>query len=256
MDVLILPSAKATGQYAARLVAAALTDGSLRVLGVATGSSPSPAYAALAQLHLTGWERVRAFALDEYVGLRPDQEQSYHAVVAREVTRPLGLDPARVHVPDGTAPDLQGACRRYEQALADSGGVDLQILGVGRTGHVGFNEPGSDFASRTRVVQLTEQTRRDNSRFFPTLADVPHHSITQGMATIAQARRHILIAHGPAKAPAVRAALEGPVSPDCPASALQDFRDVTVLLDPGAASNLQHLERYQDLRTRPTVGRQ
>ena len=234
----ILPDAAAIGRRAADLVAAELHRGSLRVLGVATGSSPSPLYEALHDLALPGWQHVQVFALDEYVGLGPGHPESYRSVIEREVRVPLGLPTENVHVPDGDAVDLEVACAQYERQLAVAGGVDLQILGIGATGHIGFNEPGSPLDSRTREVRLSEQTRTDNARFFASRDEVPRCAVTQGIATIAEARRHVLVARGRRKAEAVAAALEGEVSTACPASALQRFADVTVLLDPGAASGL------------------
>ena len=234
----VLPDAIAIGRRAAEIVAGELAGGGLRVFGVATGSSPSPLYEALHEAGLLGWQDVQVCALDEYVGLGLGHPQSYRSVIDREVRRPLGLPEAHIHVPDGDAVDLEAACAAYEQQVRELGGVDLQILGIGATGHLGFNEPGSDFASRTRPVRLSEQTRTDNARFFASHNDVPERALTQGIATISHARRHLLIARGRHKAAAVQAALEGEVSTACPASALQRFRDVTVLLDPEAATGL------------------
>jgi len=248
LEVEVLAGAEEIGRRAAQLVADELAAGRLRTLGVATGSSPAPVYTSLAAPggpggggpgeDGPGWDGVEVFALDEYVGLPPGHPQSYAAVIDREVRAPLGLDPRRVHVPDGAAADLDAACAEYERALEERGGVDVQLLGIGATGHIGFNEPGSPFSSRTRVVALAERTVADNARFFATAEEVPRRAVTQGIATIARARRHVLIARGAGKADAVRAALEGEVSPACPASALRTFQDVLVLLDPAAASRL------------------
>ncbi|MEJ5943735.1 glucosamine-6-phosphate deaminase [Pseudokineococcus basanitobsidens] len=238
LQVEVLADAREIGRRGADVVAGELLAGRLRVLGVATGSSPLQVYESLAARDLPGWDGVEVFALDEYVGLPAGDRASYADVVDREVRAPLGVDPARVHVPDGRADDLDAACDAYEQALVAAGGVDVQVLGIGATGHIGFNEPGSPFSSRTRVVELTPRTVADNARFFASADDVPRRAITQGIATIARARRHVLIARGEGKAEAVRAALEGEVAPDCPASALRTFEDVLVLLDPAAASLL------------------
>ncbi len=233
--------AEGIGRRAADVVAEELAAGRLATFGVATGSSPLQVYADLAARRLPGWDAVEVFALDEYVGLPAGDPRSYAAVVEEEVRAPLGLDPARVHVPDGTATTeagLAAACAAYEAALAARGGADVQLLGIGATGHIGFNEPGSPLSSRTRVVELAATTVADNARFFARPEDVPRRAVTQGVATIATARRHVLIARGEHKAEAVRAALEGPVSPTCPASAVRTFADVLVLLDPAAASRL------------------
>ena len=214
----------------------------LRVLGVATGSSPAPLWAALAAD--TGGLTPRAvFALDEYVGLPPGHPAGYRAVVDATVTIPLGLDPARVHVPDGNAPDLELAAAEFETAIGRAGGVDLQVLGIGRNGHIGFNEPGSSVDSRTRVVELADQTRRDNARFFSSVDAVPTLAVTQGIATIMSARRILLIARGESKADAVERLLSGGADPSFPASILHEHDEVTVLLDASAArrtANIAH----------------
>ncbi|WP_344680666.1 glucosamine-6-phosphate deaminase, partial [Actinocorallia glomerata] len=237
----------------------------LQVLGVATGSSPLPAYDALARrIDGTGaegsaeggapavsreaLETLTAFALDEYVGIEPDRPESYHAVIREEVTEKLGLDPSRVHVPEGAAEDLEAACRHYEQLIADAGGVDLQILGIGATGHLGFNEPSSSFSSRTRVKTLAPQTRRDNARFFSSEDEVPLHCVTQGLGTIMDAGELLLIAYGEHKAEAVARAVEGPLTSMCPASIIQWHHDAVVLLDEAAASKLEHLDYYRHVQ--------
>ena len=152
---------------------------------------------------------MTAFALDEYVGLPGDHPESYRSVIRREVTEPLGLDPARVHVPDGDEATIETAGARYEAALAANGGVDLQLLGIGTDGHVGFNEPGSSLASSTRIKTLTAQTRADNARFFDSPEQVPTHCITQGIGTILRAGHLVLLAFGEGKAPIIREAVEG-----------------------------------------------
>ena len=242
MQVVIRESAEEVGRYAADVIRAGARDGSLRVLGVATGSSPLPVYRALAD-GADGPDRealagLTAFALDEYVGLAPDHPEGYRAVVDREVTRRLGLDPARVHVPDGRAEGIRDAGERYEALIREAGGIDLQVLGIGATGHIGFNEPTSSFASRTRIKTLTPETRADNARFFDTPDEVPVHCITQGLGTILDARRVVLVAHGAAKAAAVAAAVEGPLTSMCPGSALQLHPDAVVVVDEAAAAGL------------------
>src|SRR5690349_17712170 len=176
------------------------------VLGLATGSSPLAIYAELArQVREEGLDcsAVRAFALDEYVGLPAEHPQSYHSVIRREVVEPLGMDPAAVHVPDGSAADVEAACAEYERMITDAGGIDIQILGIGANGHIGFNEPTSSFAARTRIKTLAPQTRADNARFFDSPDQVPMHCLTQGLGTILDARTLVLVAQGEAKADAV-----------------------------------------------------
>lgn len=184
------------------------------------------------------FSRVRGFALDEYIGLPSGDPRSYAAVIDSEVVQRLGLRPGSVQVPNVAAADLDAAARGYEQAIRSAGGVDLQILGIGHNGHLAFNEPGAALDSRTRVEQLAERTRRANARFFDSPGQVPTRCMTQGIGTILDARRLLLIAHGADKAEIIARALQGPVSPDCPASALQLHPRVTVLLDPAAAARL------------------
>ena len=240
-EVVIVRSAEEAGELAAGAIAALVAEKPDAVLGLATGSTPLTTWAALAARHLD-LSRVRGFALDEYVGLEPGHPQSYRAVITREVVEPLGLTPELVRVPDG-AVETVGA--EYEAAIAAAGGVDLQVLGIGRTGHIGFNEPGSSFASRTRVKTLTEQTRRDNARFFESVDDVPMHCVTQGLGTILGARHLVLLAFGEAKAEAVAGAVEGPVTASLPGSAVQLHPHVTVIVDEAAASRLAHAEYYR-----------
>ena len=237
MKVLTLDSREAAGAAGATLVRDCVEAKPDAVLGFATGSSPLPLYDALAEFGLD-FSRVRGFALDEYVGLPPGDPRSYAAVIDTEVVLRLGLRPGSVRVPDVAAADLDEAARDYERAIRAAGGVDLQILGIGHNGHLAFNEPGAALDSRTRVEQLAERTRRANARFFDSPDQVPARCLTQGIGTILDARELLLIAHGADKADIIARALQGPVSPDCPASALQLHPRVTVLLDRTAAAGL------------------
>jgi glucosamine-6-phosphate deaminase len=245
-EVVIVKDAAAAGELVAEAVVALISGRPDAVLGLATGSTPVPVYAALAErargLDLS---QVRGFALDEYVGLPAGHPESYRAVITREVVEPLGLVPERIHVPNGATETIQHAGADYEAAIEAAGGVDLQILGIGTDGHIGFNEPGSSFASLTRVKTLTEQTRRDNARFFDSIDDVPMHCITQGLGTILRARHLVLLAFGAGKAAAIAAALEGPLSASLPGSAVQLHPRATVVVDEAAASELQHADYYR-----------
>ncbi len=254
MRVIIVDSAAdVAAAAAARIVRAvnrARKHSRAAVLGLATGSSPLGTYEALAALVRDGsldLRGVSGFALDEYVGLDHAHPESYHAVIRTSVTEPLGLDPAFVRVPDGLASDLSAACEAYEQSIADAGGVDLQLLGIGTNGHIGFNEPTSSFGSRTRLKTLTPQTRRDNARFFDSLEQVPMHALTQGIGTILEARELVLVANGEGKASAVAAMIEGPLSSMCPASALQLHPNAAVIIDRAAASQLNYTEYYEQV---------
>jgi len=246
-EVVIVPDAAAAGALVADAVLALVASKPDAVLGLATGSSPLAVYAALADRTADrgiDLSRLRGFALDEYVGLPKDHPKSYRAVITREVVEPLGLAPALVHVPGDSGP-IQTAGADYERAITEAGGVDLQILGIGSTGHIGFNEPGSSFGSLTRVKTLAERTRRDNARFFDPIDDVPTHCITQGLGTIARAGHLVLLAFGEKKAETIAAALEGPVTASMPGSAVQLHRHVTVFLDAAAASRLVNADYYR-----------
>lgn len=252
MRVIIMDSAAQVATEAARQIAdvvrARRQDGSAVVLGLATGSSPLGTYDALAELVRAGdldVSGVRGFALDEYVGLDCGHPESYHAVIHRTVTEPLGLAAGDVHVPDGLAADIDAACDEFEEAIRAAGGIDLQLLGIGANGHVGFNEPTSSLGSRTRFKTLSPQTRQDNARFFGSIDDVPVHCVTQGIGTILDAQRVLLVAQGEAKADAVAAMVEGPLSSMCPASALQMHASATVIVDRAAASRLQLRDYYE-----------
>lgn len=250
MEVIICPDADEVGRVAAAKVGQVCATSEEPVLGLATGSSPLAIYRHLQQMVADGridLARASAFALDEYVGLDPAHPESYRSVIHRTVTEPLGLDPARVHVPDGSAADLEEAATGYDRAIAGAGGVDVQILGIGSNGHIGFNEPTSSFASRTRIKTLTERTRLDNQRFFDSLDDVPTHCLTQGLGTIMDAHHVVLVAQGEAKAEAVAATVEGPVTALVPASVLQFHQRATVVVDELAASRLQLGEYYREV---------
>ena len=209
------------------------------VLVLATGGSVAGLYRELIGRHRQGalsFAGVRAFLLDEYLGLPADHPQVYRNVIRRILADHVDFAPGAVAAPDAAAPDLAAECARYDRLLA--GGVDLQILGIGRNGHIAFNEPGSLLTGTTRVVTITEQTRHDNARFFDHPDDVPRRAVTQGTGTIRRAAHLLLVATGRSKAATLRAALEGPVTTAVPASALQLHPQVTVIADPPAASAL------------------
>ena len=248
MEVVIVKDARAVGRLAAGAIAALLERKPDAVLGLATGSSPQPIYEELARRCAQeglDFSRASGFALDEYVGLAASHPESYREVIRRDFVERVNIVPERVHTPDGGAEDLEAACAAYEASLRDAGGVDLQILGVGSDGHIGFNEPGSSLASRTRVKTLTEQTRRDNARFFAAIDDVPRHVVTQGVGTIMEARHIVLVATGAGKAEAVHGLVEGPVTAMCVASVLQFHPHATVIVDEAAASGLRLADYYR-----------
>ena len=249
MEVVIVPDAATVGRLAADAVVALLRREPSAVLGLATGSSPLVVYSELIRRHDAGevsFARSRGFLLDEYVGLPADHPQRYRSVIRRELEDGVDFPADGIAGPDGLADDLPAVCADYERAIADAGGVDLQLLGVGSDGHVAFNEPGSSLSSRTRIKTLTARTREDNARFFDSPDEVPHHVLTQGLGTILEARHLVLIAQGPGKAQAVHALVEGPVSAMCPASVLQLHPHATVLLDEGAAGQLRLADYYRE----------
>jgi glucosamine-6-phosphate deaminase len=251
MEVVITASAAEAGALAADAVEALVRRRADAVLGTATGSSPLPIYTELVRRRQGGagpsYDGVRTFNLDEYVGLPDGHEQTYLATIHRELTDGLGLARDRVHGPDASPDGIPTAGERYERLIAEAGGVDLQLLGIGSDGHLAFNEPGSSLASRTRIKTLTARTREDNARFFDSVDEVPVHVLTQGLGTILEARHLVLIASGPAKASAVAAAVEGPLSSSCPASVLQLHPHATVLLDEAAAARLRRADYYREV---------
>jgi glucosamine-6-phosphate deaminase len=246
VEVVILDGPDEVAYAAADRIAAVVRRRPDAVLGLATGSSPTGIYTELARRVAAGeldMSGASAFALDEYVGLPEGHPESYAAVLERSVARPLGL--SAVRVPDGRAADLEAAAADYDRAIAEAGGIDLQLLGIGANGHIGFNEPTSSFASRTRIKTLAPRTRADNARFFDSPDDVPTHCLTQGLGTILEARELLLVAQGEGKADAVAAAVEGPLAAVCPASALQLHRRASVLVDEAAASRLRLADYYR-----------
>ena len=254
MEVLIVD----TPEEAAAFAASAVLDG-LRtygtgnpVLGLATGSSPLGLYAELAAAAQRGevdFSAARGFALDEYVGLDDTHEQSYRQTLIREVCNVIGLPESGLNVPNGngdTVEQIAEQAAAYDEAIKAAGGVDVQILGIGANGHLGFNEPASSLRSRTRIKRLASQTREDNARFFDGLDQVPTHCVTQGLGTVQEAGRLVLIATGSHKAEAIAAAVEGPLSASCPGSVLQLHPDAVVVLDEAAAAHLKNRAYYDD----------
>jgi glucosamine-6-phosphate deaminase len=225
---------------AAEIVAARLRAKPDAVLLLPTGTTPVGMYRRLAELHAEeglSFARATFFNLDEYLGLAPDHPASYHVYMEENFYERVDADPARVHVPDGSVPDPEAECERYEAAIREAGGVDLCVLGIGRNGHIGFNEPGAPFNSRTRVVRLAESTRRVNAADFEGNR-APERAITVGMATVFEAREVLLLASGANKAGAVAAAVGGDISETVPASMLRRHPNTTFLLDREAASSL------------------
>jgi glucosamine-6-phosphate deaminase len=249
VEVVIVAGPEDGGTLVGAAIAALLADRPDAVLGLATGSSPLAVYRDMARRRAAGevsFAAARAFLLDEYVGLAPDHPRSYRRFIAEELERHVDFGPDAIRGPDAESADVPAACAAYEAAIAEAGGVDLQLLGIGADGHIGFNEPGSSLASRTRIKTLTDRTRQDNARFFPALDAVPRHVVTQGVGTILEARHLVLLASGTAKAEAVARAVEGPVTAMVPASALQLHPHVSVVVDEPAAACLALADYYRE----------
>jgi glucosamine-6-phosphate deaminase len=250
MKVLILDTAAAAADRVAGLIAAELRARPRAVLGLATGGTMESVYRALIARHRSGevsFGTATSFNLDEYVGLAPDHPCSYWHYMREHLFRHIDLPKGAAHLPHGDAPDPEAEARRYEAAIRDAGDIDLQLLGLGLNGHIGFNEPTSSLASLTRIKTLTRETREANSRFFPDGTEPPRHAITTGIATILRARHVVLIATGAAKAEAVAEVIEGAVSARWPGSVLQMHPQATVVLDSAAASGLDLRDYYQDV---------
>ena len=248
MEVIILPTAAEASEVAARLVARQVREKPSSVLGLATGSTPCKLYQLLARMHREDgldFSKATTFNLDEYVNLDPTHPASYHQFMVENFFSHVNVRRESVHIPNGMVADVPAHCADYERAIRKAGGIDLQILGLGSDGHLGFNEPGSSLASRTRIKTLTERTRSDNARFFTGAQEVPHHVITMGLGTIMESRMCLLLAFGKAKAEAVAASVEGPVTASVPGSLLQFHPQAKVLLDAESASSLTRAEYYQ-----------
>jgi len=244
MEVIIQPTAEAATSVAARMIASLLRAKPDAVLGLATGSTPLLLYRELIAMKLD-WRKVTTFNLDEYVNLPPTHAQSYHSFMWENLFRHVNIAKKNVHIPDGMTRDIPRFCAKYEKQIRAAGGIDLQLLGIGTDGHVGFNEPTSSLASRTRIKTLTRQTHKDNARFFGSADQVPHHVITMGLGTIMEARQCVLLAFSAKKARAIAAAVEGPLAAINPASILQLHPNVKVCLDAAAAANLKRSDYYR-----------
>src|SRR4051794_14690395 len=248
MEIIIQEDAHAVASVAAALFQRQLAHKPASVLGLATGSTPLELYRQLIALSQAGqieFVHATTFNLDEYVGLTPDHPQSYAWFMRTELFDHIGIPRNQTHIPNGLAKDVSRHCDAYEAAMRGAGGVDLQLLGLGSNGHIGFNEPSSSLASRTRIKTLTPKTIEDNARFFGNPAEVPRHVITMGIGTIMEARHCLVLAMGARKAAAVAAMAEGPITASCPASVLQMHPKCTLVIDESAASELSRVDYYR-----------
>ncbi|GAC91473.1 glucosamine-6-phosphate isomerase [Anoxybacillus flavithermus NBRC 109594] len=233
-------------QKAAELISDQVRKKRDSVLGLATGETMLGTYAALVKEHQqnnTSYREVRTFNLDEYIGLDATHPNSYRHYMHEQLFRFLDIPFSQTHIPNGCAPLLEEECARYEQLIEQCGGIDLQLLGIGQNGHIGFNEPGTSFASTTHVVRLSESTRKANARFFSSADEVPMHAITMGIATIMKSKQIVLLASGKRKAWAVSRLLEGEVTTDIPASILKTHPNVIMIADDEALSLVSQEKR-------------
>ena len=248
MEIIIKPTVAEAQRETAKILRRQIQTKPDSVLGLATGSTPISVYAELVAMHRRGeldFSRVVTFNLDEYVGLPADHPCSYREFMREHLFSKVNIPSQNIHFPDGRTTDVPAHCAEYEEAIARAGGIDLQLLGIGREGHIGFNEPSSSLASRTRIKTLTPQTLKDNARCFGSPDKVPHHVITMGVGTIMDTRQCLLLATGEAKAEAVARMAEGPITADLPASILQTHPICRLVVDEAAASQLKRSDYYR-----------
>ena len=247
MEIIIKSDYSEISSDSAMIVANQIKTKPNTVLGLATGSTPLGLYKELIQLHLNeglDFSNVITFNLDEYVGLSNDHPQSYNVFMRDNLFSKINIKKENIHIPNGNAPHDK-ECERYESLIIRSGGIDLQILGIGSDGHIAFNEPSSSLGSRTRLKTLTQETVKDNARFFDNISDVPRFAITMGVGTIMEAKKILLIASGVSKTTPIRKAIEGPISSMCSASAIQMHPKTIVMVDEAAAKDLKEKDYYK-----------
>jgi glucosamine-6-phosphate deaminase len=248
MEVIIQPTPKEASNIAANMVASHLQDKPSTVLGLATGSTPVSLYKELIERHSKGdldFSKVTTFNLDEYVGLSAEHSSSYKSFMHENLFKHINIPKDNINIPDGMTSDIHSYCLEYERKIEEAGGIDIQILGIGTDGHIGFNEPTSSLSSKTRIKTLTERTRADNAGFFADDEKVPSHVITMGIGTILSSKICIVLAFGEKKAQAVMDMIEGPVTAMVPGSALQLHEHVKIIIDEPAASKLEKGEYYK-----------
>ncbi|MBB6635163.1 glucosamine-6-phosphate deaminase [Cohnella thailandensis] len=234
MNVLIFDSNEKLNEAGANIITSLIQTNPRAVLGLATGGTPVGVYEQVVKDYdrgLVSFKSVKTFNLDEYVGLPEDHPESYHSYMNHHLFRHIDLPAKNVHIPNGNAEDLEAECRSYDERIADAGQIDLQLLGLGHNGHIGFNEPAHALIRGTHIVDLAEETLKANARFFDSIDDVPKQALTMGVGTILKAKMILLIVRGADKAEIVHRALTGPITTDVPASLLQTHPHLVVLLD-------------------------
>ena len=249
MEIILQPDAAAASLLVARVIAREIRRKPDLVLGLATGRTMEAVYAHLVRFHREerlSFSACRTFNLDEYIGLPPDHSASYRRYMNEHLFSKVDIDLKNTHLPDGNAADLAAECARYEHRIVECGGIDFQLLGIGRAGHIGFNEPMSALRSRTRDKTLTRDTVEQNAGMYGgDMSRVPRRAITMGVGTILESKRCILLATGKEKARIIAAALEGPITSRVTASALQLHAHCTVVVDHAAAAKLEGVEYYR-----------
>lgn len=239
MRVIITVNYDEMSKKAAEIVKKQIKEKPNTVLGLATGSTPLGMYKHLIEMYKRGeidFSNVITFNLDEYIGLSPDHPQSYHYFMFHNFFNHINIKKENVHIPNGIAEDLEEECRKYEEEIEKAGGIDLQILGIGINGHIGFNEPDESIETKTHVVTLTEKTINANKRFFKSAEEVPRKAITMGLGSIMKAKKIVLLASGKNKAEAIKETIKGQLTTKVPATVLALHPDVTIIIDKEAAS--------------------
>lgn len=248
MEVIIRKDTASAVDLVARIIANAIKAKPSLTLGLATGRTMESLYAQFGKMHKEkglDFSLCKSFNLDEYIGIPASDPNSYRAYMNQHLFSRINIDIRNTHLPDGMAPDLAAGCRKYEECIVDCGGIDLQLLGIGRSGHIGFNEPLSSLSSRTREKALTPTTIAQNSPLFPKPSDMPKRAITMGVGTILEAKRIVMLVTGAEKADILAKAVEGPVTSMVSASALQLHRQCTVVVDEAAAEKLEEKDYYR-----------
>jgi glucosamine-6-phosphate deaminase len=257
MLLVLKPNPEEVGREAARIVANSVRRNPALRLGLATGSTMVGMYQELVRLHRDvklDFSSVVTFNLDEYLGLSSNHPQSFHHFMRQNLFAHVNVPPGNIHIPDGAIKgNYQQYCASYEDTIRNAGGIDLQVLGIGRNGHVGFNEPTSSLGSRTRLKVLSRETIEDNRKFFKPGEEIPQCAITMGIGTILEAKRILLLASGSSKATAIAKAIEGPLTASVTASALQLHSDVTFIVDREAGAQLKQQEYYQRVLEMTTI---
>lgn len=241
MNVIVVENYEEMSKKAASIIASCVVLKPECVLGLATGSTPLGTYKELIEAYNEGnvdFSKAYSFNLDEYYGISEENDQSYNYYMNENLFKHINIKKENTHVPSGKVEDVQSVCEEYDEMIKEHGGIDVQLLGIGQNGHIGFNEPNEKFVARTHVVSLKEDTIEANSRFFDTIEDVPKKAVSMGIKTIMKAKKIVLLASGANKADAIFDTVKGDITPEVPASVLQLHPDVTIIIDKEAASRL------------------